>query len=111
MMPVLPFIEDTVENVSEVLRCAAESGVSYVVPWFGMSLRDRQRRHYYRALDRLFPGLRQRYEERYGEQYSCACPNAPLLSKVFHELREQYGLATDVRPYQPVRAEQLSLLL
>jgi DNA repair photolyase len=110
MMPILPFIEDTVENVSQIIRLAAESGVSYIVPWFGMSLRSRQREHYYRELDRLFPGTRQRYEERFGTQYSCPCPNASHLSEVFHELREAYGLATSVRPYWSPEAEQLSLL-
>lgn len=109
MMPILPFIEDTAENVSQILGRAAESGVSYVVPWFGMSLRNRQREHYYRELDRLFPGLRQRYEERFGAQYSCPCPNASQLSQVFHELREQYGMGTSVRPYRTAGAEQLSL--
>jgi DNA repair photolyase len=110
MMPILPFIEDTVENVAQIVECAAKAGASYIVPWFGMSLRNRQREHYYRALDRLFPGVRQRYEQRFGDQYSCPCPNASSLSEVFHKLRKQYGLATDVRPYQPVGAEQLSLL-
>jgi DNA repair photolyase len=110
MMPVLPFIEDTVENVSEIVRRAAECGVSYIVPWFGMSLRSGQREHYYQALDRLFPGMRERYEERYGMQYSCACPNASHLEKAFHRAREQYGIATGVRPYQPVEVEQLPLL-
>lgn len=110
MMPVLPFIEDTTESVSQIVGCAAEAGVSYIVPWFGMSLRDRQREHYYRALDRSFPGVRQRYEQQFGDQYSCPSPSASSLFRVFHELRERYGIATDVRPYQPVGAEQLSLL-
>ena len=110
MMPILPFIEDTVENVSAILRRAAESGVSYIVPWFGMSLRNRQREYYYEALDRLFPGVRERYEARFGMQYSCPCPDAAHLEKVFHTLREQYRIATRVKPYQPAEVEQLSLL-
>jgi DNA repair photolyase len=110
MMPILPYIEDSVDNIAEIVRRAHECGVSYIVPWFGMSLRTGQREHYYRELDRLFPGLRQRYEERYGAQYECPCPNAAHLSEVFHRLRGQYGIATSVSPYQPAEAEQLSLL-
>lgn len=109
MMPILPFIEDRVDNIAEILRCAHECGVSYVVPGFGMTLRNRQREHYFRELDRLFPGLRQRYEARFGNRYSCPCPNAGQLSESFHRLREQYGIASRVRPYRPVQAEQLSL--
>lgn len=110
MMPILPYIEDSVDNIAEMVRRAHECGVSYIVPWFGMSLRTGQREHYYRELDRLFPGVRQRYVERYGTQYECPCPNASHLSEVFHRLREQYGIATSVRPYRPAEAEQLSLL-
>jgi len=110
MMPILPYIEDSVDNIAEILRRAHECGVSYVVPWFGMSLRTGQREHYYRELDRLFPGVRQRYEERYGTQYECPCPNASHLSEVFHRLREQYGITTSVRPYRSAEAEQPSLL-
>jgi DNA repair photolyase len=109
MMPILPFIEDTVENVSQIVSRAAESGVSYIVPWFGMSLRTGQREYYYRELDRLFPGLHQHYEKHFGEAYSCPCVNALHLSKAFDALRQQHGIATTVRPYRPADVEQLSL--
>jgi len=69
MMPILPFIEDTEENIAQIVTRAHECGVTYIVPWFGMSLRDRQRAYYYDELARLFPGLRRRYEARYGNQY------------------------------------------
>jgi len=68
MMPILPFIEDNVENISRIVSKGVQCGATYVIPWFGMSMRDRQRAYYYAKLDELFPGLRRRYERRYGNQ-------------------------------------------
>jgi hypothetical protein len=75
----------------------------------GMSIRRGQREYFYQKLDQLFPGLRQKYERRYGDQYSCPCDNAAELYRVFHEARERYGIGTDVRHYRVQQAEQLSL--
>jgi DNA repair photolyase len=109
MMPILPFIEDTEDNITQIVKRAYESGVTYILPWFGMSLRAGQREYYYEKLDQLYPGMRARYEAHYGGQYSCACPNAPRLRELFESLRRQYGLATRVRPYRTEAAEQLAL--
>jgi DNA repair photolyase len=109
LMPVLPFIEDTSENITAIVSRAAEAGASHVVPWFGMSMRDRQRAHFYSQLDRLFPGLRQRYERTYGSRYSCDTPNAARLYAHFEMLLAHYGLAKCVKPYEPVEAEQMRL--
>ncbi len=109
LMPILPFIEDTEENITAIVEQACEHGATYFIPWFGMSLRDRQRAYYYAQLDRLFPGLRQRYERTYGDRYDCPAPNADRLAKLFYELCERHSIATRITPYQPETATQLSL--
>ena len=98
LMPVLPFIEDTWENVSTILERAHACGVRTVVPWFGMSLRDRQRAYYYRRLDELLPGVRARYEARYGGDYGCPAPDARALSARFDVRCRELDVATSVRP-------------
>ncbi len=110
MMPVLPFLEDTPENVSAIVERAVESGASFIVPWFGMSLRDRQRDYYYEQLDRLFPGLRTKYERAFGEHYECPARNAKALAELFNDLCQRYKLGTRVPPMQgKEEARQLSL--
>ena len=109
LMPVLPLIEDSVENITQIITRAHECGISFVVPWFGMSLRTGQREYFLEKLDELFPGLRQEYERLYGYQYQCACPNARQLGRLFAALRAKYGIATDVKHYRPQKAAQLSL--
>ena len=109
LMPILPFIEDSWENVGAILEEARRCGVRAVVPWFGMSMRDRQRRHFYARLDEAFPGLRSRYEAAYGQDYMCSSPNAKALSAKFSEYCERHGIATSVEPYLVSQGEQLSL--
>lgn len=108
-MPVLPYLEDTVENVTDVVRRAADSGASYVIPVFSMTMRDRQRDYYYAALDRQWPGLSERYRRRYGKRYECPGDRAPRLQQAFAELVAAYGLASRVPPWAPAAATQATL--
>ena len=91
-MPVLPFLEDSVENVLSVVDAAADAGAKFVYPAFGMTLRDRQRAYYYAQLDRDFPGVRARYERQYGDRYWCVSPKAKELWTAFAQRCEERGL-------------------
>lgn len=55
LMPVLPWLEDSVENVLSVAEAAAEAGARFVYPAFGVTMRDGQREHFLNGLDRAFP--------------------------------------------------------
>lgn len=109
LMPVLPFIEDQEENIAAIVTRAHDCDAAYILPAFGMTLRDRQRTYYYRQLDRLFPGLRQKYELHFGQRYSCSTPNASHLEVILRELCDRFGLATRLKPYTPATSAQLSL--
>ena len=101
MMPILPFIEDSEENVRAIVAQAHANGARYILAAFGMTLRDRQREYYYAQLDRLFPGLRARYERAFGERYSAPANQARRLEKLFRELCDRYGIATHMPQYTP----------
>ena len=62
-------------------RDGPRHGASYIIPSFGMTMRDRQRAYYYDKLDNLFPGLREKYEKTYGDRYHCPVPNARRIGK------------------------------
>ena len=62
MMPLLPLINDTRENVEAIVRRAKDAGASYILPMFGVTLRSGSREHFHATLDREFPGLKARYE-------------------------------------------------
>jgi DNA repair photolyase len=101
LMPILPFIEDSKENIGEILRQASDSGATYVIASLGMTLRDRQRAYYYDRLDRLFPGVSDQYRARYGDRYSCPANEVGELWEHFHALCEAYKLSTRIDSYQP----------
>jgi DNA repair photolyase len=110
MMPILPFLEDSAENITAIVEQTVEHGGSFILPWFGMSMRDRQREYYYEQLDRLFPGVRPNYERAFGERYECPARNAKALSELFYGLCKRYHLGTRVPPYAAKEAaSQLSL--
>jgi len=98
LMPVLPFLEDSWDNVRDVVERAAECGVTAVVAAFGVTLRDRQRAYFAARLDECFPALRSRYAALYGDRYVCASPDADLLRTRFEALCAERGLRTSVRP-------------
>jgi len=108
LMPVLPFITDDEENITGVVEQTAAHGGSFIIPWFGMSLRNRQREWYYRELDRHFPGLRPKYERLYGARYGCSVPNSRRLAEVFSQTAARLGLAQRMPQYNP-RAQQPAL--
>ncbi len=105
MMPLLPFINDNVENVRNILRRAKDCGVSYVIPMFGLTLRKGSRDYYYRALDEQFPGMKGEYEQMYGEQYECKS----LVSKQLWEIFKEENIPGKMRFYTPEPDGQLSL--
>lgn len=92
MMPLLPWINDNEENVLSIVRRAHESGVKYIYPAFGVTLRTNQRDYYYQKIDKLFPGLSQKYKEKYKESYQCGIPNHRHISKVFESECKKYGI-------------------
>lgn len=91
--PILPFINDNVENIKLLTEEAAESGAKFVHPFFGVTLRQNQRIYFYHQLDKIFPGIKQQYISTFGEKYECFSPNSKNLWKVFKNQCEKYGLA------------------
>ena len=97
LMPVLPFIEDTEDNIRTIVRRAHECGVRCIYPAFGMTLRSGNREYFYQKLDESFPGLKDQYIRRYGNRYECPSPNAKKLWQVFTEECVRYGILYEMK--------------
>jgi hypothetical protein len=97
------------ENIAQIVNAAHESGASYIIPTFGMTLRDRQRAHYYRQLDRRYPGMRRKYEMRFGNRYYCQANQADRLDHSFRKMCGRHNIATSITPYKIEGAKQLKL--
>ncbi len=116
LTPILPFINDTEANVRAILEACAEAGVAGVICFdMGLTLREGDREYYYAALDRHFPGLRQRYVRTYGNAYEVPSPNRDALMALFHDFCQAHGMLHDPRACFewlaefPEKNEQLSM--
>lgn len=116
LTPILPFLNDTEENLRTILDACVRVGVKGIVCFdMGLTLREGDREYYYAALDRHFPGLKRRYVETYGLSYELPSPRAPELMDLFRRTCAQNGIlyrAEDCFAYLrelPERGEQLSL--
>ena len=96
MTPILPFINDTEENITSILNECARVHVKGVIDFgMGLTLREGDREYYYAALDKHFPGLKEKYISRYGNAYELSSPNARELRKVFKRICAENGMLSD----------------
>ncbi len=93
LTPVLPYINDTVENITAILNECVKAGVRGVIDFgMGLTLREGDREYYYATLDKNFPGLKKRYVKQYGNAYELPSPNAKELKQVFQETCRKNGI-------------------
>lgn len=93
MSPVLPFINDTRENISGLIDMCIEAKVKGIICFgMGLTLREGNREYFYENLDRLFPGIKEKYIRSYGNQYEIASPNHYSLMRLFHEKCGKHGI-------------------
>lgn len=97
MGPILPFINDTEENIVRIVKRCHEIGIKYIVVFdFGTTKRDGSEQYFYNSLDKYFPGLKQKYMKTYGNSYNCRSLNADKLWQVFKGLCREYGIIYDL---------------
>ena len=85
LSPILPYINDTAENLRGILGYCVEAGVSGILCFgMGMTLREGNREYFYKKLDLHFPGLRIQYEKRYGNNYIITSRNNSELMPHFY---------------------------
>lgn len=93
LSPILPFINDTEENISGILDLCIEAKVYGVICFgMGLTLRDGNREYFYRQLDRSFPHLKEKYIQKYGGQYVVNSPHHEKLMRLFHQKCGEHGI-------------------
>lgn len=96
LCPVLPFLNDTEENIRGILDSCLEAGVKGIINFgMGLTLRDGNREYFYAQLDQKFPGLKERYIRTYGNAYEIPSPRQKELLRLFHDTCEEYGIWHD----------------
>lgn len=95
--PILPFINDTEENLLGVLDLCYEAGVAGIVNFgMGVTLREGNRDYFYAKLDEHFPGMKERYISAYGSSYVVNSFQAPALQSLFQTYCREHDIESDV---------------
>lgn len=114
MMPILPFITDHEDNIRKLIDEAKINGAKFIYAYSGVTLRDQQRDYYYEALDRHFPGLREKYIRIYQNKMNCMTSNYQNVNQIIKENCKKnqmvYHMQDIIRGYKmPYEKQQLSL--
>jgi len=118
LCPVIPFLNDTEENILGLVQSCADTGVKGIIQFgMGLTLRDGNREYFYAQLDRRYPGLKERYIRTYGNAYELPSPREGQLLALFHEACERYGIWHDndrvfhyLNTLETAESQQLSFL-
>lgn len=104
LMPVLPFINDSQEDILNLLEALKGAKAKFIYPNFGLTLRDSQREYFYTMLDRYFPSLKEKYIKTYGNKYQCSVPHSKALYGMFKEYavrnKLQYNMKDIIYSYK-----------
>ena len=96
MTPILPFINDTQENILGLLEACRKTQVYGIIIFqLGLTLRDGDRQYYYAKLDQHFPGLKERYKRVYGNAYELPVPEQKELMKLIRQKCDESGIVCD----------------
>lgn len=96
LTPILPFINDTEENICGILDMCAEAKVYGIICFgMGLTLREGSREYFYEQLDCHFPNLKEKYICTYGNRYILESPNNKSLMKIFRQRCEDGGIIHD----------------
>lgn len=93
MTPILPFINDTEENIRGLLDYCVQADVKGIIFFgIGLTLREGDREYFYQALDRDFPGMKEQYIRTYGNAYELPSPKEKELSEMIREICREHGM-------------------
>ena len=96
MTPILPFINDTQENILGLLEACRKTQVYGIIIFqLGLTLRDGDRQYYYAKLDQHFPGMKERYKRVYGNAYELPVPEQKELMKLVRQKGHESGIVCD----------------
>lgn len=111
--PILPFINDTEENLMGILNYCKEAKVYGIICFgMGLTLRDGNREYFYQKLDQHFPGLKEKYHSKYGYRYDIKSDRNEKLMRIFYQECRAKGIVCnndDIFRYLHTYEERLEI--
>ncbi len=93
LCPILPFINDTEENIHEIIDYCIGADVKGIICFgMGMTLKEGSREYFYRKLDENFSGLKEKYKTHFKNSYHIPSPNSNRLMNIYYEKTTEAGI-------------------
>lgn len=91
--PILPFINDTEENLRGLLDYCVRAKVRGIICFgFCTTMRDGSREYFYKKLDENFPGIKDQYIRTFDESYECRSSNDIYLMDILLSECRKYSM-------------------
>lgn len=98
LCPILPYINDTKENISGILDYCVDAKVKGIICFgMGLTLREGNREYFYKKLDEHFPGLKEQYIKEFGSNYNIISPKNNDLMNLFYKKCTQNNIISNVQ--------------
>lgn len=97
MDPVIPYLNDTEENITEMVKKAKAYGASYIYLSTMVTMADVQRDYFYQEAEKIIPGISDIYRKKYKEFYRCRSPKSRKLYQIFAEACDKEGINCNMR--------------
>lgn len=95
--PILPFINDNVENILGILSYCEKAKVHGIICFgMGLTLREGNREYFYQKLDEHFPTLKEKYIQTYENRYEITSPKNKELMQIFISFCRRLGIMYNV---------------
>lgn len=109
LMPVLPYITDSSDNIKKIFELACANGAEYILAAPGVTLRDRQRDYFFNRLSEQLPEVLAKYKKNYHGTYGFDSPYAKNINELLNDLGNKYNIKLSVPAYTPPDEKQLKL--
>ena len=115
LMPIIPYLEDTRENLETIFKKAQEANVDYILHAPGLTLRDIQKDFFIDRLKKEYPNILDKLLSLYVDGIEVNREYAMKISQIALELYEKYQISMrakrwipeDYRKYNYLIAENL----
>ena len=97
IVPMLPYITDSTDNLIKLLKMSKEAGAKFVYTYMGMTLRPGSREYFYEHIDKILPEIKEKYMKQFGFRKHCQSPNSKKLWKVLKDECERLGLMYEMK--------------
>ncbi len=95
--PILPFITDTIENITGIVKRGAEAHAKNIICFTGVTIRNGSRDYLYKSFDKIFPNMREKYTKNFGINYMCNSPDSSILWRAFKNECNKYDIIYDFK--------------